>query len=600
MVSPNRSCAWISFQLSMRGWFDAFRHDGGPTLYSVSNRTPVLWDTSVLVICIVVVTLFSAFLLIFPGVRKERFTTFTSVSLSLFTGAVLLLGLCGSSWHVAENSITSSYRSFSNEKVMAIMNVQIGLDHVNITLRSYENETNSEKINFNERFHWIKPDQLAEEYQRALKKGLPYPILTTAEYLSVDEEGFTWGRNYRQAGYFTCIMLWSGFASWCLMNILLIVVPRYGAYGMVFTGVQMVVANLVYYVLLPKFDLVIHIEGSTLNFYLGWCFWLNFSAGIICFTIGFVISVLDLMYPHSFSTILEVNYDTPYDRHIIIEESHDIRKRKSRARLEEGEGATFGSRVLKRFSRRGQTNELYGIDNPACDVNPPKSPWNHAHRQMALQNQFSSGHSLKSTKSVNFQEEIREHPKLEAKNSNTIIWKASPPPRPELDDIETQLVKQDSHTQTISRGVSPLRESTEFAKNSSTISVSSSFLDEDSENTITTNPNGVVIRLGGDSFRSMKRQNSNLSEESAKSDTSLGFSIFNKMSTEEPQEGIHMKRIASVRRSGVRSRKQSGEAVDAEQGVSSTVASKVSAFIGAITVRRPSREEDSEEEGPWS
>ena len=59
------------------------------------------------------------------------------------------------------------------------------------------------------------------------------------------------------------------------------------------------------------------------------------------------------MYPHSFSTILEVNYDTPYDRHIIIEESHDIRKRKSRARLEEGEGATFGSRVLKYDSSYG-------------------------------------------------------------------------------------------------------------------------------------------------------------------------------------------------------------------------------------------------------
>ncbi|KAK2727506.1 hypothetical protein QYM36_008108, partial [Artemia franciscana] len=57
------------------------------------------------------------------------------------------------------------------------------------------------------------------------------------------------------------------------------------------------------------------------------------------------------------------------------------------------------------------------------------------------------------------------------------------------------------------------------------------------------------------------------------------------MSTREPQEGIHMNRMASLRIYGVRSRKQSDKAVDAEKGVTSKVASKVGAFIGAITVK---------------
>lgn len=34
-----------------------------------------------------------------------------------------------------------------------------------------------------------------------------------------------------------------------------------------------------------------------------------------------------MIFPHSFSTILEVDYDTPYDRHVIIEESFDTRKK---------------------------------------------------------------------------------------------------------------------------------------------------------------------------------------------------------------------------------------------------------------------------------
>ena len=52
-------------------------------------------------------------------------------------------------------------------------------------------------IAFNERFGFDKPDQLEEEFKKGLKKGLPFPILTVAEYMAVDAEGFCWGRNYR-------------------------------------------------------------------------------------------------------------------------------------------------------------------------------------------------------------------------------------------------------------------------------------------------------------------------------------------------------------------------------------------------------------------
>ena len=73
-----------------RGWFDAFRENGGPTLYSYSNRTAVTADVATLTLYIVFVTLFLAFVIIFPGVRRQRFTTFTSVTLSLFVGTAIL------------------------------------------------------------------------------------------------------------------------------------------------------------------------------------------------------------------------------------------------------------------------------------------------------------------------------------------------------------------------------------------------------------------------------------------------------------------------------------------------------------------------------
>lgn len=57
----------------MKGWFDAFRDDGGPTLYSFSNRTPVTGDVSLVAVCVLFGTLYAAFLVIFPGVRKQVF-----------------------------------------------------------------------------------------------------------------------------------------------------------------------------------------------------------------------------------------------------------------------------------------------------------------------------------------------------------------------------------------------------------------------------------------------------------------------------------------------------------------------------------------------
>ena len=74
----------------MRGWFDLFRENGGPTLYQASNRTPVAGDATTITLCIVFGTLYLAFFVIFPGVRKERFTTFLSVTLSLFVGMAIL------------------------------------------------------------------------------------------------------------------------------------------------------------------------------------------------------------------------------------------------------------------------------------------------------------------------------------------------------------------------------------------------------------------------------------------------------------------------------------------------------------------------------
>lgn len=44
----------------------------------------------------------------------------------------------GTSWHIAEASISSPYKAFSKEKIFADVRVKVGLQSVNITLKGKE------------------------------------------------------------------------------------------------------------------------------------------------------------------------------------------------------------------------------------------------------------------------------------------------------------------------------------------------------------------------------------------------------------------------------------------------------------------------------
>ncbi|XP_037825110.1 dual oxidase maturation factor 1 [Lucilia sericata] len=392
----------------MKGWFDAFRDDGGPTLYSFSNRTPVTGDVSIVAVSVLFATFYVAFLVIFPGVRKQKFTTFSTVTLSLFVGLVILITRLGSAWHVAHTTIIAPYKAFSREKLPARIGTHIGLMHVNVTLTAIPvGNWTPPDIDYNERFTWEGATDMSNNYRDALKRGLPFPILTVAEYFSLGREGFSWGGQYRAAGYFASIMLWASLASWLLMNLLLIAVPRYGAYMKALTGALLIGTNVGYYCQLPKRPLTIYMEGGRLEFHLGWCYWLLLVAGILCFIAGVLISIIDLVWPHTFSTVLEVYYGTPYDRHVILEESSDVRYRKRTSRsLEDPPG--LGSRILRRLSSKARDNSHMqqhrgssgsnmpvhmaghvhphphmnaGVENKAFQSDVPKSPWRYPFRR---------------------------------------------------------------------------------------------------------------------------------------------------------------------------------------------------------------------------
>lgn len=49
---------------------------------------------------------------------------------------------------------------------------------------------------------------MGDNFKNAIARGLPFPILTIAEYFVLGEDGLSWGSQYRSAGYFAIIMLW--------------------------------------------------------------------------------------------------------------------------------------------------------------------------------------------------------------------------------------------------------------------------------------------------------------------------------------------------------------------------------------------------------
>lgn len=90
--------------------------------------------------------------------------------------------------------------------------------------------------------------------------------------------------------------------------------------------------------------------------------WFLFFAGTACLFAGLVITAIDMIFPHQFSTILEVDYDTPYDRHVIIEESFDTRNvRRKVPKIED----SFGDRIMRFAFRSYLLAEFNWIMLPA-------------------------------------------------------------------------------------------------------------------------------------------------------------------------------------------------------------------------------------------
>uniref|UniRef100_A0A3Q3BI44 Dual oxidase 2 n=1 Tax=Kryptolebias marmoratus TaxID=37003 RepID=A0A3Q3BI44_KRYMA len=190
------------------------------------QRTSFIVSGRLLTISLVFLVLAVSLLLILPGIRgrtvSRLFWMFRIIT-SLFIGVVL-----------ARMTTNATYKSFSNAVINAEVGLHVGLYGINVTLRGNPVVQFNETINYNEMFSWH--GAIEEEYEDALERGLPNPILYIVEKFTLSSPcGLIF--QYRYSGRFASATLWTAFCCWVLANILFAMpVILYAGYMMMATA----------------------------------------------------------------------------------------------------------------------------------------------------------------------------------------------------------------------------------------------------------------------------------------------------------------------------------------------------------------------------
>lgn len=257
-------------------------------------------------------------------------------------GGAFILALVMPWWQtLGPVPIQAPIRVQDKEYMDLILEVHIGLDHVNITLvednvvvdppakndkvvltrllprnsqiSSKSDDDDDEEYNarpeirFNEQIRLSTADEMRDQLRSSLERGLPEPMLTVVSYLSWQEEGFRWSVDFRRAGYICQFVLTLALICWAWMNIFFLVIPQHGAVAMMATGLLALLAVFLYWILLPARNLAITINGSLLETKLDGCYWTVLTTGLVALITGAALLAVEIRHPGSLTFDLEID-----------------------------------------------------------------------------------------------------------------------------------------------------------------------------------------------------------------------------------------------------------------------------------------------------
>ncbi|XP_075922642.1 dual oxidase maturation factor 2-like [Petromyzon marinus] len=295
--------------------------DGFPLFYG-ERRTAASVDLEQLIVIVVFCVLAVAFLLILPGIRgRARIYWFIRVLLSLLIGCLIVVVNFQTHWEVGHVETQTEYRVADGSTIKARIGLGVSLHGFNITLQGTPRNQLNEMIDYNERFTW-QSGNIESDYQQALQRGLPVPILQLAE---------TFGRNsacakvfqYAQAGGYASALIWVAFVCWTLSNLLFVIVLRYGGAALFMTGFFLVMALISFGCtrLAPVCQTRLGLENVSLHTTFGYSFWLTLANAVLCLLLGSLVIAAHFVAPHKLEEFFSNEEDEMED---LDEKKHNL------------------------------------------------------------------------------------------------------------------------------------------------------------------------------------------------------------------------------------------------------------------------------------
>ena len=204
--------------------------------------------------------------------RRDKVKYYASM---VIIGIFIILGVFGEGWMVGSMQVDNAlYSAYTQDTLTSQMDVLIGLRGFNVTF-----------LDWNEHFSWSYPrwrhSVLDEHVHEALESGIPYPIYWIAEAMIIDAEYIRWGREFREAGYYTWIFLWTGFTCLGISALFLMLDQlRNSGVWVLFTSGSMMIAWICWVSLRPT-TFVIPLQ-------LGWTFITTIVGSVYAFLVGLV------------------------------------------------------------------------------------------------------------------------------------------------------------------------------------------------------------------------------------------------------------------------------------------------------------------------
>ncbi|XP_065181510.1 dual oxidase maturation factor 1-like [Sycon ciliatum] len=312
--------------------FSAFRAPPGPTLYG-QFRSAVTSDVVEIALIVAFGTVLFSVILSSIGIPdgKKRLSSVVSASIACYFFICILLAIFGYGWRVGSLHTETQYKAFTNATVHAKVGLNVGLYSVNITMKGEPTKQLSEEIDYNEHFNFgqlqgrfgfgSQAGLVSREFREGQARGLPYPILWVIEYFTLDGELIRWGRQYRQAGYYTAILMWSALAFFFLTVMTASWTLAYSACLSCTTGILMILACVTYDQLYSSVgpQLKIPFEDGVLETAYGWSFYLTLANGLLLCWLGFVMMMLYLFFPDTVLTLFGIDLDET-DEILLVED----------------------------------------------------------------------------------------------------------------------------------------------------------------------------------------------------------------------------------------------------------------------------------------